>query len=122
MGMILRIASSRIVGEGDIVGRKRVFLFKSSNSVMRGCVYARSTLKGLVADLRVIIKVNGNNASHFEEMGVGNGRNIEMLFLTYSKLRCISPIKTKSFLFILYCLQFAVTLHPQTTESRKFSN
>ena len=55
MGMILRIASSRIVGLGDIVGRKRVFQFKSSaNSVMRGCVHARRTLKSLVADLRNI--------------------------------------------------------------------
>ena len=53
MGMILRIASSRIVGKGDMVGRKQVFLFKSfANSVMRGCVHERRTLKGLVADLR----------------------------------------------------------------------
>ena len=35
--------------------------------------------------------------------------------VTLNKLRCISTIKTKSSLFILYCLRFAVTLHPQTT-------
>ena len=35
--------------------------------------------------------------------------------VTLNKLRCISTMKTKSFLFILYCLRFAVTLHPQTT-------
>mgnify|MGYP005763948773 CR=1 FL=1 len=37
-----------------------MFQFKSSaNSVMRGCVHARRTLKGLVADLRSI-KVCGS--------------------------------------------------------------
>ena len=37
MGMILRIASSRIVGQGDIVGRSGYFsLNLSANSVMRG--------------------------------------------------------------------------------------
>ena len=55
MGMILRIASSRIVGQGDIVGRSGYFsLNLSANSVMRGCLDARRTLKSLVADLRVI--------------------------------------------------------------------
>ena len=49
--------SSRIVGLGDIVGRKWVFQLKSSaNLVLRGCVHARRTLKGLVADLRIIKK------------------------------------------------------------------
>ena len=53
MGMILRIASSRIVGQGDIVGRSGYFsLNLSANSVMRGCLDARRTLKSLVADLR----------------------------------------------------------------------
>ena len=56
MGMILRIASSRIVGQGDIVGRSGYFsLNLSANSVMRGRLDARRTLKSLVADLRVII-------------------------------------------------------------------
>ena len=55
MGMILRIASSRIVGQGDIVGRSGYFSLKlSANSVMRGRLDARRTLKSLVADLRFI--------------------------------------------------------------------
>ena len=55
MGMILRIASSRIVGQGDIVGRSGYFsLNLSANSVMRGRLDARRTLKRLVADLRFI--------------------------------------------------------------------
>ena len=54
MGVILRIASSRIVGKGDIVGRSEsCSLNLSDNSVMRGRVHARRTLKGLVADLRL---------------------------------------------------------------------
>ena len=58
MGMILRIASSRIVGQGDIVGRSGYFsLNLSANSVMRGRLDARRTLKSLVADLRVF-KIN----------------------------------------------------------------
>ena len=58
MGMILRIASSRIVGQGDIVGRSGYFsLNLSANSVMRGRLDARRTLKSLVADLRLTIKV-----------------------------------------------------------------
>src|SRR5574344_2563120 len=53
MGMILCIASSHIVGYGDIVGRSGCFKFKlSANSVMRGRVNAIRTFKGLVADLR----------------------------------------------------------------------
>ena len=53
MGMILRIASSRIVGQGDIVGRSGYLsLNLSANSVMRGRLDARRTLKSLVADLR----------------------------------------------------------------------
>ncbi|WP_238482987.1 hypothetical protein [Bacteroides zhangwenhongii] len=58
MGMILRIASSRIVGQGDIVGRSGYFsLNLSANSVMRGRLDARRTLKSLVADLRSSIAV-----------------------------------------------------------------
>ena len=54
MGMILRIASSRIVGQADIVGRSGYFsLNLSANSVMRGRLDARRTLKSLVADLRI---------------------------------------------------------------------
>ena len=53
MGMILRIASSRIVGQGDIVGRSGYFsLNLSANSVMRGRLDARRTLKSLDAELR----------------------------------------------------------------------
>ena len=59
MGMILRIASSRIVGQGDIVGRSGYFsLNLSANSVMRGRLDARRTLKSLVADLRGICFAN----------------------------------------------------------------
>lgn len=62
MGMILRIASSRIVGQGDIVGRSGYFsLNLSANSVMRGRLDARRTLKSLVADLR------SNNLSYITE-------------------------------------------------------
>jgi len=58
MGMILRIASSRIVGQGDIVGRSGYFsLNLSANSVMRGRLDARRTLKSLVADLRLMKSV-----------------------------------------------------------------
>ena len=58
MGMILRIASSRIVGQGDIVGRSGYFsLNLSANSVMRGRLDARRTLKSLVADLRIYKKI-----------------------------------------------------------------
>ena len=58
MGMILRIASSRIVGQGDIVGRSGYFsLNLSANSVMRGRLDARRTLKSLVADLRMTKKM-----------------------------------------------------------------
>ncbi|MFK2341788.1 hypothetical protein ACIXN4_11300, partial [Bacteroides fragilis] len=43
-----------IVGQGDIVGRSGYFsLNLSANSVMRGRLDARRTLKSLVADLRL---------------------------------------------------------------------
>ena len=69
MGMILRIASSRIVGQGDIVGRSGYFsLNLSANSVMRGRLDARRTLKSLVADLRIIIKKeNDMNSITFQK-------------------------------------------------------
>ncbi|WP_250735885.1 hypothetical protein [Bacteroides fragilis] len=42
-----------MVGQGDIVGRSGYFsLNLSANSVMRGRLDARRTLKSLVADLR----------------------------------------------------------------------
>ena len=64
MGMILRIASSRIVGQGDIVGRSGYFsLNLSANSVMRGRLDARRTLKSLVADLRYERKTLPKNRS-----------------------------------------------------------
>ena len=56
MGMILRIVSSRIVGQGDVVGISGYFsLNLSDNSVMRGRVHASRTMKGLVADLRYMV-------------------------------------------------------------------
>ena len=69
MGMILRIASSRIVGQGDIVGRSGYFsLNLSANSVMRGRLDARRTLKSLVADLRlyqiIVIKEPAGSGIH----------------------------------------------------------
>ena len=73
MGMILRIASSRIVGQGDIVGRSGYFsLNLSANSVMRGRLDARRTLKSLVADLRLYdfqiyyYSENMNTSFHYE--------------------------------------------------------
>ena len=66
MGMILRIASSRIVGQGDIVGRSGYFsLNLSANSVMRGRLDARRTLKSLVADLRVKKYMNRDSSSPY---------------------------------------------------------
>ena len=51
----MHIVSRRIVGEGNVEGKSGCFSLKlSDNSVMRGRVHARRTLKGLVADLRVI--------------------------------------------------------------------
>ncbi|MFK2801313.1 hypothetical protein ACIXUN_21085, partial [Bacteroides fragilis] len=48
-----------IVGQGDIVGRSGYFsLNLSANSVMRGRLDARRTLKSLVADLRTMKKSN----------------------------------------------------------------
>lgn len=76
MGMILRIASSRIVGQGDIVGRSGYFsLNLSANSVMRGRLDARRTLKSLVADLRYVkmkriiqaYKKTDKSSEHFSE-------------------------------------------------------
>ena len=74
MGMILRIASSRIVGQGDIVGRSGYFsLNLSANSVMRGRLDARRTLKSLVADLRLI-----NILSKMQKNDINN---LSILFL-----------------------------------------
>ncbi len=74
MGMILRIASSRIVGQGDIVGRSGYFsLNLSANSVMRGRLDARRTLKSLVADLRLFLKLSPYFFLHLMEEG-GGGR------------------------------------------------
>jgi len=75
MGMILRIASSRIVGQGDIVGRSGYFsLNLSANSVMRGRLDARRTLKSLVADLRFIKMFPDIHVSVLN----GNSRDIEL--------------------------------------------
>ncbi|MDK2386227.1 hypothetical protein [Bacteroides fragilis] len=71
MGMILRIASSRIVGQGDIVGRSGYFsLNLSANSVMRGRLDARRTLKSLVADLRyAVFKLTSISYGCFSDVG-----------------------------------------------------
>ena len=88
MGMILRIASSRIVGQGDIVGRSGYFsLNLSANSVMRGRLDARRTLKSLVADLRVK-KETGKTAQEYiqnkiidlaKEMIIGSGKTVSQI-------------------------------------------
>ena len=71
MGMILRIASSRIVGQGDIVGRSGYFsLNLSANSVMRGRLDARRTLKSLVADLRIKRDLTGKAKSLLSLTGI----------------------------------------------------
>ena len=57
MGMILCIASSHIVGKGDVVGSGCFKFNLSANSVMRGRVNATRTFKGLVPDLRKNKKV-----------------------------------------------------------------
>ncbi len=81
MGMILRIASSRIVGQGDIVGRSGYFsLNLSANSVMRGRLDARRTLKSLVADLRYI----SIHAIFLDiSTNITKNREQEMLFLCF---------------------------------------
>ena len=82
MGMILRIASSRIVGQGDIVGRSGYFsLNLSANSVMRGRLDARRTLKSLVADLRLywIFLFHHKHAPVLQQ-GQGKGNRAVLLF------------------------------------------
>jgi len=77
MGMILRIASSRIVGQGDIVGRSGYFsLNLSANSVMRGRLDARRTLKSLVADLRYTFLAS--------KIWLHSSRNIYYFWLIFS--------------------------------------
>ena len=77
MGMILRIASSRIVGQGDIVGRSGYFsLNLSANSVMRGCLDARRTLKSLVADLRVFKNCFIDNLESYRVFLVNSGTEV----------------------------------------------
>ena len=85
MGMILRIASSRIVGQGDIVGRSGYFsLNLSANSVMRGRLDARRTLKSLVADLRYRYYSPTFNTKH--NKSTERKQSFEMLTLIYPKV------------------------------------
>ena len=95
MGMILRIASSRIVGQGDIVGRSGYFsLNLSANSVMRGRLDARRTLKSLVADLRCNKKQTtcyGEElctylASFNSKLAIKNADNYEMYLETFRNM------------------------------------
>ena len=92
MGMILRIASSRIVGQGDIVGRSGYFsLNLSANSVMRGRLDARRTLKSLVADLRISYTIKGTY-----------GFNIYSLVYIHKPLFCyLFPIN-RTFRYLRY--------------------
>nr|WP_298656561.1 hypothetical protein [uncultured Prevotella sp.] len=56
MVQVRALSQVALWGKGDIVGRSGYFsLNLSDNSVMRGRVHARRTLKGLVADLRSFI-------------------------------------------------------------------
>ena len=85
MGMILRIASSRIVGQGDIVGRSGYFsLNLSANSVMRGRLDARRTLKSLVADLRAEKKLL---EEHSKELAKHLQKNNEGIWLSSGWLK-----------------------------------
>ena len=87
MGMILRIASSRIVGQGDIVGRSGYFsLNLSANSVMRGRLDARRTLKSLVADLRIhnyVLYISIHAIFLDISTNITKNREQEMLFLCF---------------------------------------
>ena len=88
MGMILRIASSRIVGQGDIVGRSGYFsLNLSANSVMRGRLDARRTLKSLVADLRILNKYRNNLEDFFR---LRDNSNINKDLIIIAKLAGLS--------------------------------
>ena len=83
MGMILRIASSRIVGQGDIVGRSGYFsLNLSANSVMRGRLDARRTLKSLVADLRFPSFGRGNSVGFIADDFEWDRQHDTLLILT----------------------------------------
>lgn len=94
MGMILRIASSRIVGQGDIVGRSGYFsLNLSANSVMRGRLDARRTLKSLVADLRISIKSSIPLSKAF--------------LIVYSILNNIAPVRLRYTLYLFHDRIFA---------------
>ena len=96
MGMILRIASSRIVGQGDIVGRSGYFsLNLSANSVMRGRLDARRTLKSLVADLRLFRFYDENSLFRsrtswmLEQIVLG----VERLFCQFEyRVRSVEPL------------------------------
>ena len=92
MGMILRIASSRIVGQGDIVGRSGYFsLNLSANSVMRGRLDARRTLKSLVADLRSLRKKRKKHPRTSRQAGPGRiGYKNMILFCRMDAICCFS--------------------------------
>ena len=85
MGMILRIASSRIVGQGDIVGRSGYFsLNLSANSVMRGRLDARRTLKSLVADLRHYSFLPNKGTKKSDSLNaIASNTLYRIIFLTY---------------------------------------
>ena len=122
MGMILRIASSRIVGQGDIVGRSGYFsLNLSANSVMRGRLDARRTLKSLVADLRLIknplagILLYSNQPTDkviFQIYILFNGYSVQFKF-SQSELppsTCISGTFTIPSLYYTYKLNRGITM------------
>ncbi|MCY6292966.1 hypothetical protein OXV68_11020, partial [Bacteroides fragilis] len=71
-----------IVGQGDIVGRSGYFsLNLSANSVMRGRLDARRTLKSLVADLR---KMLIEERDKDEDTGSDGANSLPKLELSYS--------------------------------------
>ena len=107
MGMILRIASSRIVGQGDIVGRSGYFsLNLSANSVMRGRLDARRTLKSLVADLRLYtfyLSFTGSRCRARNNSVTGGHRNSFMSFSCFSNFKD-NRLRYISFKMVCCCI------------------
>ena len=107
MGMILRIASSRIVGQGDIVGRSGYFsLNLSANSVMRGRLDARRTLKSLVADLRSIFSMNLHGRI------LNRIKSYQKLLLNYISIKIFLPnIQAKTIVCRYFLQESELELH-----------
>ena len=102
MGMILRIASSRIVGQGDIVGRSGYFsLNLSANSVMRGRLDARRTLKSLVADLRFNTTKIQNLPKHAREKRIIFYQNVKYFTIFTSPITHIQKLSSINTIYFM---------------------